>query len=96
MAKVLADHLLQPCRVLRLEGSAPSAEQAKYMDLDCTSEESLDVLRTLARQDADEYFGRSTNDASQAGFKPPDPKTYGRRSGDFSILKDAFMNMPVA
>lgn len=96
MAKVLTEHLSQPVRVLRLEASAPSPEQARHMNLDCTTDESISVLSDLARIDAERYYDSALDCVGDmSGGKPQDttPKA-GRRADDFSILWAAFSGMP--
>ena len=87
MAKVLAGHLNQECKILRLEGTAPSVEQARHMDLDCATEESAEVLADLASLDADRYYELACETITEASRPKGQPE-------DFSILHNAFHAMP--
>ncbi len=95
IAKVLTDHLRQPCRVLRLEGSAPSAEQACHMNLDGASKEAVDVLSDLARDDADRYWDLAVKAASRTELQSHHARgKAGRGFDDFSILMEVFLDIP--
>ncbi len=53
MARLLAPHLKQPCRVIRFPREAIPAAMMQYLDLDDTRKEAAEALIGLARTDAD-------------------------------------------
>lgn len=56
MARILSKHLRQPCNILRLPQTSPSAEQEKYLLMDQATARSQKVLSDLAKGDSERAF----------------------------------------
>lgn len=59
MALVLAKHLKNPCKIIRILQSPPSSDQEKYLVMDQATPETLKVLSDLAKQDAENIYRRA-------------------------------------
>jgi hypothetical protein len=66
------------------------------MNLDCTTQESMDVLSNLACLDGDRYYELSTEaDSDNERDKERSACNVARRFDDFTILRDVFADRPV-
>jgi uncharacterized protein len=78
MAKLLAPHLKQPCKIVRFPREPVPAAMMQYLDLDDTRQEAGLALMELARTDADMTNSKCSHASDPEGV----------------LLKDLFESMP--
>lgn len=80
IARMLAGNIGQPCRIVRFPSDDVPPDDAKFLNLDETSDEGLDALVRLALRDADRANSMKQDKANADG----------------QLIKRLFDNMPAA
>lgn len=77
MARLLANNLKRECEVVRLESGQPSGAQAQHLGLDSASPQALQIMMSLAEEDAKRNHSLALDPAKQ----------------DYKLVADIFKNL---